>query len=166
MKKRVLSIITLIFCCCLFGCYSSEPSNITVQPFDLDCNCTLIVNGNTLSDTHKASIVVENKCAVLPFLAIMEELGASVGSPKGAEIKIKLDKTTYYLDLENKTLTENKKQWLRRPIGGESSCYMHTIYTGDELYVDHCKLGMLLAELGYLIKVDYDNMQVQIISKN
>ncbi len=181
MKKLILFlfvfIITLIFSSCNISSSSNFPENNETIPFStysttisigddkLMENFTLIVNGKDITKGNYVHINHTEHYAEIPFIAVIQELGAKVEWRDNIKAEITYNKKKYILDISNGTLVEkwDKHQFNNiTPAPGQTHKSIRRATT-DELIVDSSSAKwFIVVKMGAKINIDCDNNIVTI----
>ena len=158
MKNVAVVFILIMFCViCLAVPHKALHEEASFR------QASLIVN-RKLVDTE---INICEDLAVLPLIRILDELGATINSIDGNELKIIYDNRAFFLNEENQTLIEEGSTInLLMPAPG-SKCFICKV-SNDDILMDDLSLKITLQCMGINVHVHHRTNEaiVEIITQN
>lgn len=168
--------IALILCTFLLfnllGCSNKSEERIgTTEPsteavFERAFECSLIVDSVPVKSA--AYLLNQEGIGLIPFTKAMEYLGAKVESENENLILFRYNEETYFLDLENKRLTNeninignNPSNLIMKPPGSTNKSYFE-LYNGD-CYIDTDSIAIFMEYIiGKKISIDWQKNSITI----
>lgn len=171
-KLSIYSLCIILILVSISGCYDrSDAKNIPPESSQKSTqteashwqnNCKLIVNGKDISNKYYVHMYINEKYAELPLIAIMKELGATENWKNSTIVHFQYDNTTYILNTEKNSVRREGKTWnFIAPPPGTPGGQNITNIPNEYMISDSC-IRFLLIELGFDIKIDYNQAIIYI----
>ena len=136
-----------------------------IIPNDLESNCKLIVTGKDISQKSYVYMHFDKKYVELPLITILDELGASVDWKNDNEVHFEFADKTYILYIwEDALYEQGDTMSLLMPAPGDPGGQYVRIIENEYMINDSC-IKLLMFELGFNIKMDFDQATVYIEEK-
>lgn len=155
--------VAVAFILIMFGVLYLAVPRKALHEEDSYRQASLIVN-SSLVDTE---INICEDLAVLPLIRILDELGATINSVDGNELKVIYDNRAFLLNVENQTLIEEGNTInLLMPVPG-SKCFICKV-SNDDILMDDLSLKITLQCMGINVYVHHRTNEaiVEIITQN
>lgn len=168
--------LSLILCAVLLfnllGCSNKSEDRIGITEastdtvFEYAVECSLIVD--SVSVESSAYLLPPEWNGLIPFVKVMEYLGAKVENENENVILFRYNEETYFLDLENKRLineniniSDNPSNLIMKPPGSTNKSYFE-LYNGD-CYIDTDSIAIFMEYIiGKKISIDWQKNSITI----
>ena len=140
---------------------SSENAQTETSTDSIERDYKLIVGGNEITSEHPIKMYVdERRYAEVPFVAVMQELGAEFEWQSESVAKMSFREMSFVLDVTKCNLvTEGQEINLINPPPGGTRYYTSL---KKELIIDNRTAKGFFDQVGITLEMDYDNRVVNI----
>ena len=169
-------VFVIIFTC--YGCNDVGVSNVSLTPSSnstesrddvsgckdvVKTNYKLIVDGKVFPTEDVVYMYLEEYYVELPFLAILNRLGATINWENQTTARIELNDRIFILNAERQSLYEEGVpiDWFSPPPGGGIKTYASLL--GEEYVIDNHRSVEFIREIcSRKITIDYKSLTVVI----